>query len=116
MIGDVGGQGWRALAVRTRGAGCGRDLAGQLGRHRQRARVRDVRHRTSGAGPVGHQSPQWTVCGRLPPAGGRATRLHRRHLAGRHVTEPTELDAAESAGYWAEVMRVARALIARYEP
>jgi diadenosine tetraphosphate (Ap4A) HIT family hydrolase len=35
---------------------------------------------------------------------------------GRHVTEPTELDAAESAGYWAEVMRVARALIARYEP
>jgi len=35
---------------------------------------------------------------------------------GRHVTEPTELDATESAGYWAEVMRVARALIARYQP
>jgi diadenosine tetraphosphate (Ap4A) HIT family hydrolase len=35
---------------------------------------------------------------------------------GRHVTEPTELDAAESAGYWAEVMLVARALIARYDP
>ena len=35
---------------------------------------------------------------------------------GRHVTEPTELDAAESAGYWAEVMRVARALIAHYQP
>lgn len=35
---------------------------------------------------------------------------------GRHVTEPTELDEAESAGYWAEVMRVARALIAQYRP
>jgi diadenosine tetraphosphate (Ap4A) HIT family hydrolase len=35
---------------------------------------------------------------------------------GRHVTEPTELDDAESAGYWAEVMRVARALIAQYRP
>ena len=35
---------------------------------------------------------------------------------GRHVTEPTELDDAESAGYWAEVMRVARAIIAQYQP
>jgi diadenosine tetraphosphate (Ap4A) HIT family hydrolase len=35
---------------------------------------------------------------------------------GRHVTEPTELDDAESAGYWAEVMSVARALIAHYRP
>ena len=30
---------------------------------------------------------------------------------GRHVNEPTELDEAEAAGYWAEVLAVARALI-----
>jgi diadenosine tetraphosphate (Ap4A) HIT family hydrolase len=35
---------------------------------------------------------------------------------GRHVSEPTELDEAEAAGYWAEVLAVARALIAVYEP
>ena len=35
---------------------------------------------------------------------------------GRHVNEPTELDEAEAAGYWAEVLAVARALIAMYEP
>lgn len=35
---------------------------------------------------------------------------------GRHVNEPTELDEAEAAGYWAEVMTVARALISLYTP
>ena len=35
---------------------------------------------------------------------------------GRHVNEPTELDDAEAAGYWAEVLAVARALISVYEP
>jgi diadenosine tetraphosphate (Ap4A) HIT family hydrolase len=35
---------------------------------------------------------------------------------GRHVTEPTELSDAEAAGYWAEVLTVARALIAHYGP
>jgi diadenosine tetraphosphate (Ap4A) HIT family hydrolase len=35
---------------------------------------------------------------------------------GRHVTEPTELDEAEAAGYWAEVLAVARALIRMYRP
>jgi diadenosine tetraphosphate (Ap4A) HIT family hydrolase len=35
---------------------------------------------------------------------------------GRHVTEPTELDQAEAAGYWSEVHLVAGALIAEYEP
>jgi diadenosine tetraphosphate (Ap4A) HIT family hydrolase len=35
---------------------------------------------------------------------------------GRHVTEPTELDDAEAAGYWAEVLAVARALISVYKP
>jgi diadenosine tetraphosphate (Ap4A) HIT family hydrolase len=35
---------------------------------------------------------------------------------GRHVTEPTELSEAEAAGYWAEVLTVARALIAMYQP
>lgn len=35
---------------------------------------------------------------------------------GRHVTEPTELDEAEAAGYGAEVLAVARALIAVYQP
>jgi len=35
---------------------------------------------------------------------------------GRHVNEPTELDEAEAAGYWAEVLAVARALIAVYKP
>jgi diadenosine tetraphosphate (Ap4A) HIT family hydrolase len=35
---------------------------------------------------------------------------------GRHVTEPTELDETEAAGYWAEVLAVARALITVYRP
>jgi len=35
---------------------------------------------------------------------------------GRHVTEPTELDESEAAGYWAEVLAVARALIKVYQP
>jgi diadenosine tetraphosphate (Ap4A) HIT family hydrolase len=35
---------------------------------------------------------------------------------GRHVSEPTELSEAEAAGYWAEVLTVARALIAVYQP
>jgi diadenosine tetraphosphate (Ap4A) HIT family hydrolase len=35
---------------------------------------------------------------------------------GRHVTEPTELDDTEAAGYWSEVHAVARALIAKYQP
>jgi diadenosine tetraphosphate (Ap4A) HIT family hydrolase len=35
---------------------------------------------------------------------------------GRHVTEPTELEDVEAAGYWAEVLAVARALIAVYKP
>jgi len=35
---------------------------------------------------------------------------------GRHVTEPTELDEVEAAGYWAEVLAVARALISVYRP
>jgi diadenosine tetraphosphate (Ap4A) HIT family hydrolase len=35
---------------------------------------------------------------------------------GRHVTEPTELSEPEAAGYWAEILSVARALIEIYEP
>ena len=35
---------------------------------------------------------------------------------GRHVTEPTELDEAEAAGYWSEVLTVARALLGVYRP
>jgi diadenosine tetraphosphate (Ap4A) HIT family hydrolase len=35
---------------------------------------------------------------------------------GRHVTEPTELSEAEAAGYGAEVLAVARALITVYRP
>ena len=35
---------------------------------------------------------------------------------GRHVNEPTELDETEAAGYWAEVLAVARALISVYQP
>jgi diadenosine tetraphosphate (Ap4A) HIT family hydrolase len=35
---------------------------------------------------------------------------------GRHVNEPTELDDVEAAGYWAEVLAVARALISVYQP
>ena len=34
----------------------------------------------------------------------------------RHVTEPTELSDEEAAGYWAEVLTVARAVIAHYGP
>jgi diadenosine tetraphosphate (Ap4A) HIT family hydrolase len=35
---------------------------------------------------------------------------------GRHVSEPTELTAEESAGFWGEVTVVARAIAARYQP
>jgi diadenosine tetraphosphate (Ap4A) HIT family hydrolase len=35
---------------------------------------------------------------------------------GRHVAEPWELSAEESAGFWSEVGRVARAVENRYEP
>jgi diadenosine tetraphosphate (Ap4A) HIT family hydrolase len=35
---------------------------------------------------------------------------------GRHVAEPTELTDGEAAGYWLEVLRVARALLAHYKP
>ena len=35
---------------------------------------------------------------------------------GRHVTEPTELDETEAAGYWAETLTVARALLQVYRP
>jgi diadenosine tetraphosphate (Ap4A) HIT family hydrolase len=35
---------------------------------------------------------------------------------GRHVTEPTELDEQEATGYWAETLKVARALLAVYRP
>jgi diadenosine tetraphosphate (Ap4A) HIT family hydrolase len=35
---------------------------------------------------------------------------------GRHVTEPTELSEPEAAGYWSEVLLVARALEAEFEP
>jgi diadenosine tetraphosphate (Ap4A) HIT family hydrolase len=35
---------------------------------------------------------------------------------GRHVNEPTELDEEEAAGYWKEVLAVARALISNFEP
>jgi diadenosine tetraphosphate (Ap4A) HIT family hydrolase len=34
----------------------------------------------------------------------------------RHVTEPTELDETEAAGYWAETLTVARALLQVYRP
>ncbi|MFE5329419.1 HIT family protein [Embleya sp. NPDC056575] len=35
---------------------------------------------------------------------------------GRHVSEPTELTEAEANGYWADVLDVARGLIAHYQP
>ncbi|WP_436772432.1 HIT family protein [Yinghuangia sp. YIM S09857] len=35
---------------------------------------------------------------------------------GRHVTEPTELSAEEASSYWADVLAVARGLIACYRP
>jgi diadenosine tetraphosphate (Ap4A) HIT family hydrolase len=35
---------------------------------------------------------------------------------GRHVVEPTELEAAEAAEYWLEVLRVAEALQRYYRP
>ncbi|HXN62058.1 MAG TPA: HIT family protein [Acidimicrobiales bacterium] len=35
---------------------------------------------------------------------------------GRHVAEPWELTAEESAGFWSEVGRVARAVEDRYQP
>jgi diadenosine tetraphosphate (Ap4A) HIT family hydrolase len=35
---------------------------------------------------------------------------------GRHVSEPTELTDEEAAGYWRDVLTVARALIRYYEP
>lgn len=35
---------------------------------------------------------------------------------GRHVAEPTQLTADEAAGYWLEVVRVARALEEHFRP
>jgi diadenosine tetraphosphate (Ap4A) HIT family hydrolase len=35
---------------------------------------------------------------------------------GRHVAEPTELDAEEAAAYWCDLLAVARAVEARYRP
>jgi diadenosine tetraphosphate (Ap4A) HIT family hydrolase len=35
---------------------------------------------------------------------------------GRHIVEPTELTDEEAAGYWLETLRVARAIIAIYQP
>jgi len=35
---------------------------------------------------------------------------------GRHVVEPTDLEPHEAAGYWHEVLRVARALQQYYQP
>jgi diadenosine tetraphosphate (Ap4A) HIT family hydrolase len=35
---------------------------------------------------------------------------------GRHVAEPTELEAAEAAAYWSELLRVGRALEEHLEP
>jgi diadenosine tetraphosphate (Ap4A) HIT family hydrolase len=35
---------------------------------------------------------------------------------GRHVNEPTELTDQEASGYWSEVLTVARALLAVYQP
>jgi diadenosine tetraphosphate (Ap4A) HIT family hydrolase len=35
---------------------------------------------------------------------------------GQHVAEPTELDAADAAAYWLEVLRVARALETHLRP
>jgi diadenosine tetraphosphate (Ap4A) HIT family hydrolase len=35
---------------------------------------------------------------------------------GRHVAEPTDLGDKEAAGYWLEVLRVARALQRHYRP
>ena len=35
---------------------------------------------------------------------------------GRHVAEPTELDAHEASGYWLEVLQVATALQRHYQP
>lgn len=35
---------------------------------------------------------------------------------GRHIVEPIELTDEEAAGYWLETLRVARAVIAIYQP
>lgn len=35
---------------------------------------------------------------------------------GRHVAEPTDLDADEAAAYWRELLRVGRALEEHFEP
>lgn len=35
---------------------------------------------------------------------------------GRHVNEPTELSDAEAAGYWAETLKVSRAILRVYRP
>lgn len=35
---------------------------------------------------------------------------------GRHIVEPTELEADEACAYWSDVLAVARGLIAYYRP
>jgi diadenosine tetraphosphate (Ap4A) HIT family hydrolase len=50
--------------------------------------------------------------GRIPVRPGYAYVIWK----GRHVAEPTELSAAEAAGFWADVARVAGAVDAQYRP
>jgi diadenosine tetraphosphate (Ap4A) HIT family hydrolase len=59
-------------------------------------------------------SGEWSdaVLGRHPVRPGYAFVVWK----GRHVTEPDELTPEETAGFWSEVARVARAVEARYRP
>jgi diadenosine tetraphosphate (Ap4A) HIT family hydrolase len=48
--------------------------------------------------------------------GGVQRGLSHVYFRGRHVVEPTELEPAESARFWAEVLLAARALEQAFEP
>lgn len=79
-----------------------------------------------GCGMCGQGRPQRTEYGVLIRAGEHTDAyLQRAALRpgyslviwrGRHVTEPTELNAEEASIYWADVLTVARGLIACYRP
>jgi len=62
----------------------------------------------------------WILAGRYADAYLQRVEVQRGYTVviwrGRHVSEPTELDDAETAGYWAEVLAVVRALITAYKP
>jgi diadenosine tetraphosphate (Ap4A) HIT family hydrolase len=71
-----------------------------------------IRAEGSPLGTIAELPTGWVTAGNSdPPVPGYVCVVSRRH-----VEEPFELDETESAAYWADVMRTARALAAVTRP